>query len=80
MFPKLNNVADGRSPPPVDGLIIIANDCDIFPLASKKYGKFILCKVGVLKFIDKNVFKLILILFENAFTASKKFQGICYEI
>ncbi len=65
IFRELLDVFDARAAPAVDRLIVIANRRDGYAIAGQHAQPGVLHRVGVLKFVDENVAKAVLVMLQN---------------
>lgn len=77
---EIQNIADFRAAPAVNGLIFVANNKQISALFREQFYNVVLQFVGVLKLVYANVLESSLILFENVGTLREKFYGFEEQI
>ncbi len=65
IFLKTQDVADFRAAPAIDGLILIADDANVFVFLREQAQPQILRDVRVLIFIHQKIVKAVLVLFED---------------
>ena len=74
------DVVHARAPPPVDTLVIVAADADILAFLRDHVCDLILQMVGVLIFVDENIFESILIICQHVFVFSQQRQCVKEKI
>src|SRR5690606_226147 len=62
IFLKLQDVLNGSTTKRINALRIITYHTNIFVHSTKQFNDLILCRVGILVFINKYVFKFMLVL------------------
>src|SRR3989344_3185025 len=65
VFLKLQNVGNGSPPKFVNGLVVIADNTDVFASFGQKLDQLILGIIGVLILINQNIFELVLVAGKN---------------
>jgi hypothetical protein len=79
-FFKIQYVADVRSSPTVNGLVVVAYDAQISMVLGKKADQYELSPVGILVLVHHDVFKLTGIEFQYVFVFTENPDGIHDDI
>ena len=80
IFFKIEDIADVRPAPAVDGLIVVANHAEIALLAREQAHQFVLRGVGVLILVHQYVVKAVSIIVEHRRLAGQQFQRFEQQI
>ena len=79
---ELENIANGGAAESVYGLVVVTHDDEV-PVGggrTKALDELVLGKIGVLKFIHKDILELVLVFFEDGWPRPKKVNGMDDEI
>ena len=77
---KIQNVADIRAAPAIDGLVVIAHHAQVAAFAGNQAYQLILGVVGILIFIHMHILKAALIVFQHRRMLHKQLQGFDQQI
>ena len=77
---KIQNIADIRAAPAIDGLVVVAHHAQVAAFTGNQAHQLILGVVGILIFIHMHILKAALIVFQHRRMLHKQLQGFDQQI